>query len=121
MVGLQIGVDPAGHRSENELRRQLCQRFAKPASLHLTISDLTEKPCKPFEFGVDIADSVPVEQLAEHPKCAAQPADRHPGVVNRVAAAAQAEIALEDSVDLCGQESDDGPARGGCDGRFRTR
>ena len=117
---LQIGVDSVGHRSEDELRRQFVERVPEVATLHLTIADLTEQPGEPLEFDVGITGRVPVEQLAENPQCAPQPADRHPSVVNRVTATAQPEIPVEDGIDLLSQVTHECAARGGVDRGFTT-
>ena len=81
--------------------------------MHLTIAHLAEQPGEPLEFVVDTCDRRPVQQLAEHPQGAAQPADRDPRVVDRVDAAAKSEIAVEDVIDLLRQVARNGPARGG--------
>ena len=94
----------------------MCQRFLEAVALHLTIADLAEQPGEPFEFVVDVAGGVPVQQLAEHPQSAARPADRHPGVVDRVTAPAQAEVAVEDGVDLFGDVTHERPTRCGANG-----
>ncbi len=70
--------------------------------MYLAVADLAEFACEPLQLVLDVSDCVVVQHLAEHPQGAAQPADRHPRVVNRIAAAAQAEVAVEDVVDLFG-------------------
>ena len=65
--------------------------------------------------------AVPVQQLAEHPQSATCPANRHPGVVDRVTAPAEAEVAVEHGVDLFGDVTHERLTRCGANGRLATR
>ena len=78
----------------------LRERISEATALHLAIAHLAEQRREPFEFVLDAGDRRAVEQLAEHPQCAAQASDCHPGVVDRVTAPTKAQITDEDFVDL---------------------
>ena len=101
--GVKVGVDSVGDRSKHQLRRPFRQRLLEPAPLHLAVTDLAEQPGEPLELIVEIADRRSIQQLVEDPQGAAQSANGHPGVMDGIVPAAQAEVALEDDVDLFGQ------------------
>ena len=86
--------------SEDQCVGVLRERVAEATALHLAVPHLAEQAGEPLEFVIDTCDRRVVEQLAEHPQCAAQPPDRDPRVVDRVSAAAKSEIAGEDVIDL---------------------
>ena len=62
------------------------ERVAEATALHLAVPHLAEQAGEPLESVIATCDRGTVEQLAKHPQCAAQPPDRDPRVVDRVAA-----------------------------------
>ena len=121
LLGVQVGVDSVAHRPEHKLRRPVGEDFAEAPALHLTVANLAEKSGEPLELLVEVFGGRPVEQLAEHANRAAQPADRHPGVVDRILSAPQPHVAVEDGVDLTGHICGERPRRGALDIRVSER
>ena len=107
----KLAVDSVGDGSEHQLRRPFRQCLIEPAPLHLAVTDLAEQAGEPLELFIEIADRRWVQQLLEDPQGAAQSANGHPSVMDRIAPAAQAEVALEDDVDLFGQVSRESAVR----------
>ena len=56
LIGMQVGVDPVGHRSEYQLRRPIGECDPEPAALHLAVANLAEFAGEPFQFVVDVSD-----------------------------------------------------------------
>ena len=95
-----MSADPGTYRPKRQFLGDVFQRSPETALLDLAVTHLAEQPCEPLQLNIHVADVALIEQSAEDAQSAAQPPDRHTGVVNGVVVTAQSEVACDDLVDL---------------------
>ena len=88
LLGQQRLLEVAGDRAQDVLRWQRGEPLSEARTQYLAVAHVAEQMLDPGELGVEGRGVLAVEHRPQHPQHAAEPAHRHPCLVDIVEPAA---------------------------------